>query len=396
MDVETRLAHAGRDPDRQFGVVNPPVYRASTIVYPTLAEFQNRDHRKYTTFSYGIDGTPTTAALAEAVAELSGGHRTLVLSSGLAAATHALTAFVGQGDHVLATDAIYGPTRQFCTDVLQRFGVEVTFYDPAVGAGIAALIRPRTRVVYLESPGSQTFDLQDVPAVARVARERGVITIVDNTWATPLYFRAFEHGVDVEVQAGTKYLAGHSDLLIGLLTARDEGLFRTLKDAVALSGDCTSPDVCYETLRGLRTLGVRMRRHAESALAVAQWLAAQPAVARVLHPALPGDPGHPVWKRDFRGASSLFGVLLRTADEGAVAAFLNGLRVLRLGASYGGFESLAYVSRPVRTARPWTERCTLLRIHVGLEAVADIVADLAAGLARLEAALPVGRMAGRS
>jgi len=396
MDVETRLAHAGRDPDRQFGVVNPPVYRASTIVYPTLAEFQNRDHRKYTTFSYGIDGTPTTAALAEAVAELSGGHRTLVLSSGLAAATHALTAFVGQGDHVLATDAIYGPTRQFCTDVLQRFGVEVTFYDPAVGAGIAALIRPRTRVVYLESPGSQTFDLQDVPAVARVARERGVITIVDNTWATPLYFRAFEHGVDVEVQAGTKYLAGHSDLLIGLLTARDEGLFRTLKDAVALSGDCTSPDVCYETLRGLRTLGVRMRRHAESALAVAQWLAAQPAVARVLHPALPGDPGHAVWKRDFRGASSLFGVLLRTADEGAVAAFLNGLRVLRLGASYGGFESLAYVSRPVRTARPWTERGTLLRIHVGLEAVADIVADLAAGLARLEAALPVGRMAGRS
>lgn len=391
MDLETRLAHAGRDPDRQHGAVNPPIYRASTIVYPTMAEFQDRPARKYTGFGYGIDGTPTTFALTEAVAELSGGHRALAVSSGLAAATHALTAFVGHGDHVLVTDALYGPTRQFCTDVLRRFGVDVTFYDPLAAAGIAAMMRPNTRVVYLESPGSHTFEVQDVSAIARVARERGAVTVLDNTWATPINFRAFEHGVDVEVQAGTKYLAGHSDLLVGLLTARDDARFRVLRDAVALSGDCTAPDVCYETLRGLRTLGVRMRRHAESTLAVARWLAAQPAVARVCYPALPGDPGHALWQRDFTGASSLFGVLLRTEDERAVAAMLDGLRVFRIGASFGGFESLAYVIRPVRAVRPWTESRVLLRLHVGLEAVADLIADLDAGLARLRAVAGEGR-----
>ena len=387
MDVDTRLAHAGRDPDRQHGIINPPVYRASTIVFPTLAEFEGRMSRKYTGFPYAIYGTPTTLALAEAVAELSGGFRSLALSSGLAAVSQTLAAFLRAGDHALVADSVYGPTRQFCAGVLARLGVDVTFYDPLIGGGIAELLRPTTRVVYLESPGSQTFEVQDVPALARVARARGVVTILDNTWATPLNFRAFDHGVDVEIQAGTKYLAGHSDLLIGLVTTRDEALFRTLRDGVALFGDCPAPDVAYETLRGLRTLGVRLRHQAQSALQIARWLQGRPEVARVLHPALPDDPGHALWRRDFRGASSLFGVLLRTGDERAVAAMIEGLRLFRIGASFGGFESLVVPARPERTARPWREPGFLLRLHVGLEAVEDLLADLEGGFARLHAAL---------
>jgi cystathionine beta-lyase len=394
MHLDTRLAHAGRDPDRQFGVINPPVYRASTIVFPTMAEFENRLARKYAGLPYAIYGTPTTLALAEAVTELSGGFRSLVLSSGLAAVTQTLTAFVGAGDHVLVADSVYGPTRQFCAGALARFGVEVTFYDPLIGGAIADLIRPSTRVVYAESPGSQTFEVQDVPALARAAHARGAVTILDNTWATALNFRAFEHGVDVEIQAGTKYLAGHSDLLVGLVTTRDEALFRTLRDGVALFGDCPAPDVAYETLRGLRTLGVRLRHQAQSALDVARWLQGRPEVARVLSPALPDDPGHALWRRDFQGASSLFGVVLKTTDERAVAAMIESLRLFRIGASFGGFESLVVPARPERTARPWREPGFLLRVHVGLEAVGDLIADLEAGLARLRAAsgAPAGRV----
>ena len=380
MHLDTRLAHAGRDPDRQFGVINPPVYRASTIVFPTMAEFENRLARKYTGLPYAIYGTPTTLALAEAVTELSGGFRSLVLSSGLAAVTQTLTAFVGAGDHVLVADSVYGPTRQFCAFLL------IILVPVMIGAEISDLIRPSTRVVYAESPGSQTFEVQDVPALARAARARGALTILDNTWATALNFRAFEHGVDVEIQAGTKYLAGHSDLLVGLVTTRDEALFRTLRDGVALFGDCPAPDVAYETLRGLRTLGVRLRHQAQSALDVARWLQGRPEVARVLSPALPDDPGHALWRRDFQGASSLFGVVLKTTDERAVAAMLESLRLFRIGASFGGFESLVVPARPERTARPWREPGFLLRVHVGLEAVEDLIADLEAGLARLRAA----------
>ena len=396
MKTDTRLVHAGRNPEQNFGIVNPPVYRASTILYPTLAEFENRHARKYTGFYYGIHGTPTTFALAEAVAELAGGYRALVVSSGLAAVAQALTAFVRQGDHVLVADTVYGPTREFCTSVLARFGVDVTFYDPLVGAGIAGLMRDATRVVYLESPGSLTFEVQDVPAIAGAARARGAVVILDNTWATPLCFRAFEHGVDVEVQAGTKYLAGHSDLLVGVIMTRDEALFRTVKDGAAAFGDCAAPDVCYEALRGLRTLAVRLRQHERSALAVARWLATRPEVARVLHPALPEDPGHALWTRDFTGSSGLFGVLLRTSSEHAVAAMVEGLRLFKIGASFGGFESLIVPARPaaVRTARPWQETGFLLRLHVGLEAVEDLIADLGEGFARLDAVLEATRAAG--
>ena len=389
MKRETRLVHAARDPERNFGVVNPPVYRASTIIYPTMADFDNRASRRYTSFSYGLAGTPTSLALAEAVADLSGGARALIVSSGLAAVTQTLTAFLKAGDHLLVPDSTYGPTRAFTTNVLTRFGVEVTFYDPLAAAGIASLLRPNTRVVYLESPGTATFEVQDVPAIAAAAHARDALVVLDNTWATPLFFRSFEHGVDVEVQAGTKFLAGHSDLLVGAITTRDEALFRTVKDGVLLFGDGVAPDVCYETLRGMRTLAVRLRHHERSALAVAEWLAARPEVARVLHPALPTDPGHAVWKRDFLGSSSLFGVLLRASHEPAVAAMVNGLRLFKIGASFGGFESLVTPPRPEanRTVRAWRPDGFLLRLHVGLEAVEDLIADLEEGFERLNAEL---------
>lgn len=389
MNPETRLVHAGREPEKNFGIVNPPVYRASTILYPTMAEFEQRHTRKYTGFTYGIHGTPTTFALTGALAELSGGHRSVVTSSGLSAVTQALTAFLRRGDHLLITDSVYGPTRAFCATVLARYGVEVTFYKPEIGAGIDQLMRTDTRVVYTESPGSLTFEIQDVPAIARAAHARGAVVMFDNTWATPLNFRAFEHGVDVEIQAATKFLAGHSDLLMGVITARTEDLFRTVKDGLDAFGDCVAPDLCYETLRGMRTLAVRLRRHERAALDVAEWLTRRPEVARVLHPALPDDPGYPLWKRDFTGASSLFGVLLRTNSDRAVAAMLEGFRLFKIGASFGGFESLVLPARPaaIRTAHPWREPGILVRLHVGLEAVEDLIADLQAGFDRLNAAL---------
>jgi cystathionine beta-lyase len=387
MDKETRLVQAGRNPGGHQGAVNPPLYRASTILYPTLAAYEKRNERIYTSYGYGIHGTPTTVALAEAITELSGGARTVLLSSGLSAVTQALTAFLRKDDHLLIADTVYGPTRVFCTEVLRRYGVDVTFYDPLIGAGIANLMRPSTRVVYLESPGSQTFEIQDVPTIAAVARAHRTLVFLDNTWATPLHFRSFDHGVDIEIQALTKFVAGHSDLLLGAVTARTEELHRVVRDGASTFGDCPAPDVCYEALRGLRTLAVRFRHHEASALRVAEWLARRPEVARVLHPALPQDPGHAVWKRDFLGASSLFGVLLRTSSERAVAAMVDGLQLFKIGASFGGFESLAVPARPVRTARPWQAPGFLLRLHVGLEAVEDLIADLDAGLSRLTAAL---------
>jgi cystathionine beta-lyase len=272
--------------------------------------------------------------------------------------------------------------------VLARFGVDTTFYDPAIGAEIAGLIRPNTKVVYTESPGSLTFEIQDVPAIAAAAHARGAAVFFDNTWGTPLHFRAFDHGVDVEIQAATKYLAGHSDLMMGVITAATEAVFRRLKDGIDEFGDCVAPDLCYETLRGLRTLHVRMKRHEESALAVARWLAGRSEVARVLHPALPDHPGHALWRRDFIGSSSLFAVLLRTESRAAVAAMLEGLALFKIGASFGGFESLILPALLTsnRTVRPWSERGTLLRLHVGLEAPDDLIADLETGLQRLAAA----------
>ena len=387
MKRDTRLVHAGREPEKNFGVVNPPVYRTSTVLFPNMAEFERRQERKYTGFYYGIQGTPTTFALAEALAELSGAHRAIVTSSGFSAITQALLPFLKQGDHILAADTVYGPTRTFCKGVLARFGVETTFYDPLAGEEISRLMRPNTRVVYAESPGSQTFEIQDVPAIARAAHRHGAVVLFDNTWATPINFRAFEHGVDVEIQAATKYLAGHSDLLMGVIAVGNEELFRTVKNGVDEFGDCVSPDLCYTTLRGMRTLSVRLRHQERSAVEVARWLAGRPEVARVLHPALPEDPGHALWKRDFLGASSLFGMVLHTNSDRAVADMLDGLALFKIGASFGGFESLILPARPERTVRARNDAGVLIRLHVGLEAVEDLIEDLEGGFARLNAAL---------
>jgi cystathionine beta-lyase len=384
---ETRLVHAGRDPERHYGIVNMPVYRASTVLSPTLADFKTRAEgdRKYRSVRYGAYGTPSTFALADAVAGLEGGAGAVATASGLSAVTMAITAFVGRGEHILAADTVYTPTRQFCDGPLARFGVETTYYDPRIGGEIERQIRPETRIVFCESPGSLTFEVQDIPAIAAAAHRHGALVLLDNTWATPLFFKPFDHGVDVSIQAGTKYIAGHSDLVIGIITARSEELFRQIKETTFAFGDIPGPDDCYLALRGLRSMGARLRQQQESALAVARWLAERPEIRRVMHPALPGDPGHDLWQRDFTGASSLFGVVLKTGSEAAAARMVDGYRFFKIGASWGGYESLVLPAGPkrTRTAVPWTEPGYVLRYHVGLEDPEDLICDLADGFARL-------------
>ena len=389
MKQDTKLIALGRAPVRAQGPVNVAVHRASTILSEHLDGYVHRfdGDNRYDNVTYGATGTQNSRALAEAVAAIEGGHRTVVTGSGLSAVTMAISAVVGAGDHVLVPDSVYGPTRRFCAGILTRYGVETTFYDPAVGAGIAALIRGNTRLVFTEAPGSLTFEMQDVPAIARAAGEQGALVAMDNTWATPIYFRPIEHGVDISIQAGTKYLAGHSDLVIGMITAATDELFRTIADQTSAFGDVASPDDCFLALRGMRSLSVRLERQCASAMKVARWLEGRPDTRRVLYPALESDPGHALWKRDFGGASSLFGLALHTTDEAAVARMVNGLELFRIGSSWGGFESLvAYNRMPVpRTVMPWTETPFLLRVHIGLEDPDDLIADLEAGLDRLDA-----------
>ena len=384
---DTRLVAAGRGPVEPEGTVNLPVYRASTILSPDIASYLRRfeDGRAYQAITYGANGTHNARALAEAVRALEGGHRTVVTASGLSAITMALSAFLSAGDHLLVADSVYGPTRRFCCEVLARWGIETTFYDPALGAEIRRLFRDNTRLVFLEAPGSLTFEMQDVPAIARSARAAGVLTAMDNTWATPLFFKPLAHGVDLSIQAGTKYIAGHSDLVIGLVTAANETLHHRLADTVMAFGEVAGPDECYLALRGLRTLSVRIRRQAQSARRVAAWLSEQSGVRRVLYPPLPSDPGHALWRRDFQGAASLFGVVLDTTDKGALARMIDGLALFRIGSSWGGYESLVslYDMPPPRDVRPWTEAPFLMRLHIGLEAPEDLIADLEAGLGRL-------------
>ena len=387
MKQDTRLIALGRAPVRAQGPVNLPVHRASTILSEHLDGYVHRfdGDNRYDNVTYGATGTQNSRALAEAVAAIEGGHRTVVTGTGLSAVTMAVSAVVRAGDHVLVPDSVYGPTRRFCAEVLGRYGVETDFYDPAAGAGIARAMRANTRLVYTEAPGSLTFEMQDVPAIAQAARERGALVAMDNTWATPMFFRPLEHGVDISIQAGTKYLAGHSDLVIGMITTATDALFRTIADQTFAFGDTASPDDCFLALRGMRSLSVRLKRQSESAMRIARWLDARPEVKRVLYPALESDPGHALWKRDFEGASSLFGLALHTTDEAAIARMVNGLELFRIGSSWGGYESLvAYNRMPIpRSVVPWTETPSLLRIHVGLEDPDDLVADLEAGLGRL-------------
>ena len=381
---DTDLVHVGRDPMAHRGVVNTPVYHASTILFPSLAEYEGRtDDRQ--TFTYGRLGTPTSAAFEEAVAELEGAVGAVSMSSGLAAITTCLTAFLRAGDHLLMVDSTYGPTRRFCDRILARFGVETTYYDPTIGAEIETLIRDTTRVIFLESPGSLTFEIQDVPAITAVARRRDILTMMDNTWASPLLFKPLDHGVTIAIEAATKYLCGHADVMMGICACADEDTLRTLKTTTIMLGQAAGPDDLYMALRGIRTLGVRMRQHEASALQVASWLRDRPEVERVLYPALPDDPGHALWKRDFNGASGLFGVLLKPVSEKSLDAMVDGLQLFPIGESWGGYESLILPSHPERnrSATAWTAPGTLLRLHIGLEDPVDLINDLAKGFERL-------------
>jgi cysteine-S-conjugate beta-lyase len=379
---DTRLAHSGREPSRYHGFVNPPIYRGSTVIFPTVECLEANDQE----FTYGRLGTPTVKALEEAVAELEGGYATLLTPSGLSAIATTLLGLVSAGDHVLVSDSVYRPTRRFCDHVLKRLGVATTYYDPLVGSGIAALISDKTKVVFTESPGSQTFEVQDVPAIAEAAHATGAMVVMDNTWATPLYFKPFTHGVDVSIQAATKYIVGHADAMLGAITTT-EASWPAIHRAHEDLGLCPGPEDAYLGLRGLRTLGVRLERHQRSGLELASWLSRRPEVARVLHPALPGDPGHALWKRDFTGASGLFSIVLKPAPQQAVAAMLDGLKLFGMGYSWGGFESLILPFDPnaYRTATKWQAEGPALRLHVGLEDVEDLKADLEAGFARAAA-----------
>ena len=388
MKQDTKLIALGRAPVRAQGPVNLPVHRASTILSENLDGYVHRfdGDNRFNNVIYGSTGTQNSRALAEAVAAVESGHRTVVTGSGLSAVTMAVSAVVRAGDHVLVPDSVYGPTRWFCAEILCRYGVETSFYDPAIGAGIAEAMRESTRLVYTEAPGSLTFEMQDVPAIAKAAHERGALVAMDNTWATPLYFRPLEHGVDISIQAGTKYFAGHSDLVIGMITTATDELFKTIADQTFAFGDSASPDDCFLALRGMRSLSVRLERQSASAMKVARWLEARSEVKQVLYPALESDPGHALWKRDFGGASSLFGLAMHTTDEAAVARMVNGFDLFRIGSSWGGYESLvAYNRMPIpRTIVPWTETPFLLRMHIGLEDPDDLIADLETGLGRLD------------
>ncbi len=380
---DTRLAHVGRDPKRFHGFVNPPIYRGSTVLFPSVASLEADDQE----YSYGRLGTPTVKALAQAIAELEGGHSTVLTPSGLTAIAATLIALASAGDHILVSDSVYRPTRRFCDHVLKRLGVETTYYDPLLGAGIASLIKANTKVVFAESPGSQTFEVQDIPAMAEAAHAGGAQLVLDNTWATPLYFRPFAHGVDVSIQAATKYIVGHADAMLGAITA-SEAAWPAIARAHDELGLCPGPEDVYLALRGLRSLGVRLERHQASGLELARWLQARPEVARVIHPALPGDRGYALWARDFTGASGLFSIVLELVPKKAVAAMLDGLELFGMGYSWGGFESLIIPFNPsaYRSATVWKDKGPALRLHVGLEDIDDLKADLDSGFARLAAA----------
>jgi cystathionine beta-lyase len=376
--------HSGRDSATQHGFVNPPVYRGSTVLFPTMAKLEAYEQQPY---RYGRYGTPTTTALEDALCRLEGGARTVLAASGYQAVTTAILAFVEAGDHILVADSVYQPTRKFCDLILRKLGVATTYYDPRVGDGIGELIGPKTRLIFTECPGSLTFEMQDIPAIAAAGKARGVWLIMDNTWATPLYFKPLEHGIDVSVLAATKYIVGHADAMLGAVTANERAVRHIERTRVAL-GVCPGSEETYLGLRGLRTLEVRLERHQRSGLEVARWLAARPEVARILHPALPSDPGHAIWKRDFCGASGLFSIVLKPVPKPALAAMLDGLELFGMGYSWGGYESLIVPFDPTayRTATRWQAEGPALRLHVGLEDVGDLLKDLEAGFSRMKAA----------
>jgi cystathionine beta-lyase len=384
--INTRLAHTGHDPRSFHGFVNPPVVHASTVLFPDSATMVSRD-QKYT---YGTYGTPTTDALTSAINELEGSEGTVALPSGLAAVTVPFLATLSAGDHLLVVDSVYAPTRNFCHGMLARFGIETTYYDPAIGADIESLMRPNTKLVHTEAPGSNTFEMQDIPAIAEVAHAHGALVSMDNTWATPLFFKPLDHGVDISIHAATKYPAGHSDVLIGTVSANKQA-WAALWKTFAMLGVCAAPDDSYMTLRGLRTMGVRLARHQQSTLAIANALETMPGVSRVLHPALESFPGHALWKRDFSGSSGIFSIVLDVADtdkhQAKAHAFLDALEIFGLGYSWGGYESLAvHANLSDRTVALPPKEGPVIRLQIGLEDVEDLMADIERGLEAAKAA----------
>jgi cystathionine beta-lyase len=383
--AETRLVTAGRDPKAQKGFVNPAVFHGSTVLYPSAEDL----HAHRAEYTYGRHGSPTTRALQDVLMKLEGPQCAGVgiAPSGLAAISTTLLAVLKAGDHLLVCDNVYRPTRNFCNGLLARYGVETTYYDPMVGAGIEKLFKPNTRAVLVEAPGSQSFEMPDIPAIAAVTHARGALVIDDNTWATPLYHRSLDLGVDISMQAATKYIGGHSDIMFGTISANAKA-WPVITENIRLLGVCAGPDDVYLALRGVRTLSVRLAQHYRSGLEMARWLAARPEVAQVLHPALESHPGHAIWKRDFTGASGLFSIVLKPAPQQAVDALLDTVKLFGMGFSWGGFESLVipFDCDGYRTATKWAPGGPTLRLHIGLENVDDLKADLDRGFAALKAA----------
>jgi cystathionine beta-lyase len=380
---ETRLVHLGRDPQAQHGFVNPPIQRGSTVLFPTVEELLAYDSE----YTYGRRGTPTTKALCEAMTELEGGRESWLAPSGLAAVTMVMSAFLEAGDEVLITDNVYGPARRVAGRLFRKYGVTARFFDPAIGGGIAALFTDKTRLVMAESPGSQTFEMSDLPAIASACKERNIWLSFDNTWATALYFKPLAHGADVVIQAATKYVTGHADTMMGVVTASERAV-PFVRRAYEDLGMCSAPEDAFLGLRGLRSMAVRLARHGASALEIAEWLGARPEVERVLHPALPSCPGHEIWKRDYKGSTGLFSIVLKPCTEKALAAMLDGMALFGMGYSWGGYESLMvpFDPRPQRTATRWPYAGPALRLHIGLDDPEDLKADLEAGFERLAAA----------
>jgi len=383
--AETTLVTAGRDTTAQKGFVNPPVVHGSTVLYPTAEDL----HAHRGEYQYGRRGTPTTKALQEALMALEGPQCAGVgiAPSGLSAITTTLLAVLKAGDHLLVCDNAYRPTRNFCDGLLAGYGVEATYFDPLIGAGVGELFKPNTKAILLEAPGSQSFEMPDIPAIAAVAHGRGALVIDDNTWATALFHRSLDQGVDISMQAATKYIGGHSDIMFGTISANAKA-WPLVAETIRLLGVCAGPDDVFLALRGLRTLAVRLAQHHRSALEMARWLATRPEVVRVLHPALESDPGHAIWKRDFTGASGLFSIVLKPAPQKAVDALLDAVTLFGMGFSWGGFESLVipFDCTPYRSATKWAPGGPTLRFHIGLENVEDLKSDLERGFAAFNAA----------
>ena len=385
----TTLVTGGRDPAKSFDYVNPPLVRGSTVLHASVADMKARVQARLAgddeVATYGIYGTPTHHAFYAALNALEGGFRSWAVPTGLAACTMAILAFVRAGDHVLVPDCVYWPTRRFCRQTLARFGVDTTFYDPCAGDELETLFRPTTRVLFMESPGSLTFEMQDVPRLAAIARRRDAFVVVDNTWATPLFFQPLAHGADVSLHAATKYIGGHSDLLMGTLTM-NERAWPAVREAMHFYGLTTSPDDVYLAHRGLHSMAARLALHRANAGHLIAWLREQPEVERVLYPALPDDPGHALWARDMTGATGLFGVVLNAGlPSGALEALVDSVELFGRGYSWGGYESLLIPASPERTVARCPYEGRLFRISAGLEDADDLVDDLGRGFAALRA-----------